>query len=249
MENIDHYRVLGVLDDAEEIVIRAAYKVLAQKYHPDKWTTNPDEASSRMADINAAYAVLADPVRRKQYDSTRDSSKYNPGKGTNESATEPDETAKDWAIATQYYQDLPSIASGLAKISTQLSFTFKLALLESKQFEKRSELAAILERAFLNKYFGSNVLIQNYAKELILEEQREAAIELNAAVNVLGPNIDADRIISSINNKYRPARVTREAEEKIQEQIQVNREHNLMVVVVVFLLFLISISFLLTYGK
>ncbi len=249
MENIDHYRVLGVLDDAEEIVIRAAYKVLAQKYHPDKWTTNPDEASSRMADINAAYAVLADPVRRKQYDSTRDSNKYNPGKGTNESATEPDETAKDWAIATQYYQDLPSIASGLAKISTQLSFTFKLALLESKQFEKRNELAAILERAFLKKYFGSNTLIQDYAKELIVEEQREAAIELNAAVNVLGSNLDASRIISSINNKYRPARAAHKAEQKIRAQVRANRENNFVVLLVIVYLTLILTSVFLTYGN
>ena len=33
----DYYRTLGVLDDAEDIIIRAAYKALAQRYHPDKW--------------------------------------------------------------------------------------------------------------------------------------------------------------------------------------------------------------------
>jgi len=31
-----YYRILAILDDAEDIVIRAAYKVLAQKYHPHK---------------------------------------------------------------------------------------------------------------------------------------------------------------------------------------------------------------------
>ena len=95
-------------------------------------------------------------------------------------------------------------------------------MLESKQFEKSNELAAILERAFLKKYFGSNTLIQDYAKELIVEEQREAAIELNSAVNILGSNIDASRIISSIDNKYRPARSAHMAEQKIQDRVQEN---------------------------
>ena len=33
----DYYRILGVLDDAEDIVIKAAYRALAQRYHPDRW--------------------------------------------------------------------------------------------------------------------------------------------------------------------------------------------------------------------
>lgn len=67
----DYYRILGVLDDADEIVIRAAYKALAQRYHPDKWTGSKEEANKRMSEINEAYGVLSDPVKRKQYDATR----------------------------------------------------------------------------------------------------------------------------------------------------------------------------------
>ena len=50
----DYYRTLGVLDDAEDIIIRAAYKALAQRYHPDKWKGDPQEANKRMSDINEA---------------------------------------------------------------------------------------------------------------------------------------------------------------------------------------------------
>lgn len=67
----DYYRILGVLDDADDVVIRAAYKALAQRYHPDKWTGSKDEANKRMSEINEAYGVLSDPIKRKQYDSTR----------------------------------------------------------------------------------------------------------------------------------------------------------------------------------
>lgn len=48
-------------------VIRAAYKALSQKYHPDK---NPgDEKAARiMAILNSAYETLSDPQRRKEHD-------------------------------------------------------------------------------------------------------------------------------------------------------------------------------------
>jgi len=48
----DYYRILGILDDAEDIIVRAAYKALAQRYHPDKWKGNKDEANKRMQEIN-----------------------------------------------------------------------------------------------------------------------------------------------------------------------------------------------------
>jgi len=37
----DHYQILGVIQDAEDIVIKAAYRALAQRYHPDKWAVIP----------------------------------------------------------------------------------------------------------------------------------------------------------------------------------------------------------------
>jgi DnaJ-class molecular chaperone len=72
----DYYRTLDVLDDAEDIVIKAVYRALAQRYHPDKWAGDTEEATRRMSDINEAYGVLSDPIKRKQYDSTRDKNSY-----------------------------------------------------------------------------------------------------------------------------------------------------------------------------
>ena len=72
----DLYQILGVLEDAEDIVIRAAYKALAQKYHPDKWTGDKITASERMKLINDAYTILSDPIKRKEYDLNRDNKVY-----------------------------------------------------------------------------------------------------------------------------------------------------------------------------
>lgn len=64
---LDPYKTLKISGDAPDEVVRAAYKVLASKYHPDK---NPgDEASARMMQhINDAYALLSNPIRRSEYD-------------------------------------------------------------------------------------------------------------------------------------------------------------------------------------
>jgi hypothetical protein len=74
----DYYRILGVLDDAEDVVIKAAYRALAQRYHPDKWAGNPNEASARMAEINEAYSVLSNTDKRKEYDKSRSADNYEP---------------------------------------------------------------------------------------------------------------------------------------------------------------------------
>jgi DnaJ-class molecular chaperone len=65
----NYYKILGVLDDAEDIIIRAAYKALAQRYHPDKWTGDKNSATQKMAEINEAYEILSDSAKRKNYDS------------------------------------------------------------------------------------------------------------------------------------------------------------------------------------
>jgi curved DNA-binding protein CbpA len=62
-----HYDNLKVARDAPVEVIRAAYKSLSQKYHPDRNSGDPN-ASKTMAIINAAYRVLSNPDLRKRHD-------------------------------------------------------------------------------------------------------------------------------------------------------------------------------------
>jgi len=59
MEYKDYYRVLGVSKKASAKEIKAAYRRLARKHHPD---VNPGsrEAEARFKEINEAYEVLSD---------------------------------------------------------------------------------------------------------------------------------------------------------------------------------------------
>ncbi len=65
----DHYEVLQVSPNAEPGVILAAYRRLAQTYHPD---VNPDpRAPERMRRLNRALEILSDPAKRAEYDRRR----------------------------------------------------------------------------------------------------------------------------------------------------------------------------------
>ncbi|KAJ8748024.1 hypothetical protein K2173_010184 [Erythroxylum novogranatense] len=63
----DFYKILEVDYDATEDDIRSNYIRLALKWHPDK-QKDQDNATSRFQEINEAYQVLSDPVRRREYD-------------------------------------------------------------------------------------------------------------------------------------------------------------------------------------
>jgi curved DNA-binding protein CbpA len=69
---MSHYERLGVTPGASDAEIRAAYRVVARRVHPDANGSAPSSAAgAEMASVNAAYAVLRDPGRRARYDRER----------------------------------------------------------------------------------------------------------------------------------------------------------------------------------
>jgi len=69
MEFKDYYKILGVPPEADDKEIKAAYRKLARKYHPD---VNADaDAESKFKEVAEAYKVLKDAEKRAEYDQLR----------------------------------------------------------------------------------------------------------------------------------------------------------------------------------
>ena len=62
----DYYKILGVSLSANDAEIKKAYREMSMKWHPDR---NPDiDVTATMQDINEAYTILKDAVKRSRYD-------------------------------------------------------------------------------------------------------------------------------------------------------------------------------------
>ncbi len=76
----DYYHVLGVAKNASHAEIKKAYRKLAQKHHPDANAGNKD-AEERFKEISAAYDVVGNEEKRKQYDQVREMASSGAGAG------------------------------------------------------------------------------------------------------------------------------------------------------------------------
>lgn len=79
MEFKDYYEILGVDEKADAQALKAAYRRLARKYHPD--VSKEADAADRFKEVNEAYEVLKDPDKRAEYDQLRAYGGQGPGGG------------------------------------------------------------------------------------------------------------------------------------------------------------------------
>lgn len=68
----DPYKVLGVSQSASKEEIHRAFRSLAAKHHPDKNPEDQESASALFKEVTAAFEILGDESRRRQYDMYRE---------------------------------------------------------------------------------------------------------------------------------------------------------------------------------
>lgn len=111
-----HYDVLGVARDATPDEVRAAYRRLARRHHPDRMRaagTSDDE----MPRINEAYRVLSDPARRAVYDASRRTSAAPPGsRGSATSKVQDAPSARVWYDEPRRTPNMPWRTLGVAGV-------------------------------------------------------------------------------------------------------------------------------------
>jgi curved DNA-binding protein CbpA len=186
--------------------------------------------------LNEAFEILSNTSTRKKYDDERANNAYK------EQATEDSEQQEsvkdslkaDWDLACKYKPKLSNIYKNLDKLSTKLSFSFQVLILESKQFDDASAIAKDMEITYLDNYFGPNKVIMAFAKKLVFDGYLAAAKDLNRVIKVLGKSAEANVIISQIESDYRLYSQSEEAirerlrkkerEKQIEKQIEKQRE-------------------------
>lgn len=205
----DPYTVLGVLPHAEDVVIKAAFRALAQRYHPDKLSGSVAPRTTTMAQLNAAYQTLSDPTARARYDQKKAAlagrRPYAPERDTHTDkafSMALQVAEQRWAVACSVHPELQHRRSRLARLSTSLAFSYVTALLDRKAFANGEEFADMLEIEFLQRYFGTNPRIISFARVLVLTGQQEAARELNSLVDVLGASTDPELVIHRVRQAH-----------------------------------------------
>lgn len=203
----DYYKILGVQEDADELVIRAAYLALLKRYNLDDWKDNNKKqlAIKMLADINEAYSVLKDRHERLEYNSVRQKQQEEEVKPV-ESSMSDEEVDAAWKVACNYYNDLEVLYFNLFQISEQVANNFKVSILVSKDYQNRNKLAAKYELDYLKSQFGNDQDLIDFGKELILEEADDAIADLRHVYEVMGSSVHAEEVIENISDKYQTQR-------------------------------------------
>jgi len=199
----DYYAILGVLHGADDVVIQAAHRVLAQKYRPDRFKGDRKEAESRLREIEEAFQVLSDPAKRREYDQRcaaleEGSPEYGEDVPAEDPMNGPGWRA-DWDLACRFYPALRETEAQFRAISAPLAFTFCATLLETKRFPDAERIAQEMEQAYLGKYFGADPDILDFAKRLIVAGNVETVRLLGRALQVLGSSTPAAVIIDTLS--------------------------------------------------
>ena len=197
------YQTLGVTPDAEIIVIKAAYRALCKKYHPDIYEGEKKYATEKMQEINEAYEILSNSTKRNSFDkSWGQSNSYSSADQADKRYKSSNSIESEWSYAISYYPVLKELSNRLNKISPILDHSFKTLILEEKLYNNPEVVAYNIENSYLEKYFGKNNDIKIAAKKFILTNNRKAASELNKAVVFFGSQIDVRNILDKISKEY-----------------------------------------------
>ncbi|MCF7908597.1 MAG: DnaJ domain-containing protein [Candidatus Omnitrophica bacterium] len=126
MNTKDYYTILGVNRRASQGEIKSAYRKLAFKYHPDRCPEEKKkECEEKFKDVAAAYYVLGDLKKRKEYDDYKKGTyTFRSGPGSGDFASQ---TGFDFDDLMKHFQDIGAKKSRPGRSSSQYFFFDDLA--------------------------------------------------------------------------------------------------------------------------
>ncbi len=190
-EFVDYYQILRVWPTASDDVIKKAYFNLAKLFHPDVVGRGPGDGGSQGSDVdfklvNEAYAILSDPVKRREYD---EFFKQHGPRERRSSAKEADKRSAQLAFEqartamkhNRYDKAVVLLKSAIKYDPSNASYHswygFSLGALNTRLHEARDACKKALEIEFYNADFHANlgfVYQQAGLTNLALESFQEA---------------------------------------------------------------------------
>ena len=144
----NYYDILEISPTASDEVIKAAYKALVKRYHPDSMTSG--NQSKTMAQINEAYETLSDAVKREKYDqqlkmvsATQETYAYQEPSRTAREAESPNSEANNDSWALKF---LKGLGKSIHESAVKWNAEMENAYIEGKELTPR-ELIRMYKQA------------------------------------------------------------------------------------------------------
>lgn len=204
----DYYALLGVLPSIDQGALAAVYRALLKKHHPDVHAGDTENAERITRRIIEAYEVLGNAASRAEYDRLRQDRAAPSGDLDEDDPSDDAQDLEDeqldaaWLYIARYYPEAERHREELAELSSGLALAFQVTLVETKGAAEADELADALRHQFLERHFGSNLQVQEFAVEALRRRRRDVALEINQAVKYLGSPrpADTDQFIETVKN-------------------------------------------------
>jgi curved DNA-binding protein CbpA len=181
----DYFAVLGVAPQADPAVVKAAYRALAKKYHPDRHPDREVRARQRFQELQEAYELLGDEDRRNQYLQFRERALQQQRQQLHSAYRPPIRLLLDdrWDHLLREHPDLGRHHARFCFLSHKLAQEFKLTVLGAQTRRSFNKVAARMERQFYRRHFSFHRDLQLLARRLANRRKRHALRELAREIN------------------------------------------------------------------
>ena len=251
MKNFYHILGLSLEPAPEQQLIEAAYRALVKLYHPDVYKGDKKSLKRKISEINEAYDTLSDNKKREDYDKNLKkiqidkSFQFTDDEFEDKDLFNSKYIDEDWEIALLVYPELEKIKENLLKYSLKLSFQFQFYLLETKEFNKLTNVESRFIDAFLERKFGISLEIKSLSRFLIENNYKKNAKYLNKLIQVIGTRSEK-RIIKTFFEQFPEIENIFSNQSKVKEKKDYssffeNYQNYLLVILVIFLITFIFI--------
>ncbi len=180
----DYFAVLGLSPHADPDVVKAAYRALAKKYHPDRQAGSGGAVRDKFHELQEAYELLRDEQQRRHYIGLRERAEQRRRAAAAHHARPVMLLRLDdrWEHLVREFPSTGRDHARFCLISPRLGQQFKLTILGTENPASFACIAARMERRFYWRHFSCHCDLHILARKLAHRRRRHALRELSREI-------------------------------------------------------------------